>query len=196
MVEYLDRIVPYLDSEIRRTFQRTLEKQGFKFKLGYKVLGAERKGDAVTMSIESVKGEKETLDADVVLVAAGRRPYSKGLGIDELGIKTERGRVTVDKHFRTNVPSVFAIGDLIEGPMLAHKAEEDGVAAVELMAGKPGHVNYETVPGIIYTSPEVATVGKSEDDCKAAGIKYKVRGRPTRRGLGRESATVPIMHME
>jgi dihydrolipoamide dehydrogenase len=174
VVEYLDRIVPSLDADIRRAFQRSLEKQGFKFRLGLKVAGAEVKGDTVALSVEpAAGGAKETVEADVVLVAVGRRPFSKGLGLEELGIKTQRGRVVVDSHFRTNVPSVYAIGDLIDGPMLAHKAEEDGVAAVETMLGKPGHVNYETVPGIIYTHPEVATVGRTEEQCKEAGIKVK-----------------------
>lgn len=176
VVEYLDNIVPTMDGEVRRTFQRSLQKQGMKFKMGTKVNGAEVKGDKVVLRMEPSKGgAEETMEVDVVLVSAGRRPYTQGLGLDAAGVKTdERGRVLVDEHFRTNVPTIYAIGDVIPGPMLAHKAEEDGVAAVEIITGKPGHVNYNTVPSIVYTHPEVASVGLTEEDAKKQGLKYKV----------------------
>eukprot|EP00899_Mesostigma_viride_P021845 jgi/Mesvir1/29662/Mv21503-RA.1 len=177
VVEFLDRIVPALDGDIRKAFQRSLEKHlKFSFKLSTKVTGAVNHGDRVTLTMEpSGGGGAETLDADAVLVAIGRRPYLEGLGLDKVGVKLDaRGRIDVDDHFRTSVPSVYAIGDCIRGPMLAHKAEEDGIACVENLAGKVGHVNYDTVPSIIYTHPEVAWVGKTEDELKAAGVKYSV----------------------
>lgn len=176
VVEFLDKIVPTMDSEIRRNFQRSLQKQGMKFKLSTKVTGAKVVGDKVKLSIEKAEGgNPEELETDIVLVSTGRRPYTEGLGLEALGIaKDKGGRITVDSHFRTSVPNVYAIGDCIPGPMLAHKAEEDGVAAVEIMKGQQGHVNYNTVPSIVYTWPEVAAVGKTEDELKAAGQKYKV----------------------
>ncbi|KAL6759634.1 dihydrolipoyl dehydrogenase [Haematococcus lacustris] len=176
VVEFLDNIVPSMDSEIRRSFQRSLEKQGLKFQLGTKVVKGELVDGRPTLTVEPSKGGPATqLDADVVLVSIGRRPYVKGLGLEAAGVKLDaRGRVQVDDHFRTNVPSIYAIGDVIPGPMLAHKAEEDGVAAVEIMAGRAGHVNYNTVPSICYTHPEVAQVGMTEDEAKKAGIAYKV----------------------
>ncbi|PNH01664.1 Dihydrolipoyl dehydrogenase, mitochondrial [Tetrabaena socialis] len=175
VVEFLDNIVPTMDAEVRRTFQRTLEKQGLKFKMGTKVTKGEVVGDKVKLTLEASKGgAPQTMECDVCLVAIGRRPYAKGLGLDAVGVKLDaRGRVEVDSHFRTSVPSVYAIGDLIPGPMLAHKAEEDGVAAVEIIAGKHGHVNYATVPSICYTHPEVASVGLTEDEAKAKGLEYK-----------------------
>lgn len=176
VVEYADNIVPTMDGEVRRTFQRSLTKQGMIFKLGTKVNGARREGDQVVLDLESSKGGKaETMTVDVVLVSAGRRPFTTGLGLEGVGIQLDkRGRIPVDEHFRTSVPSVYAIGDVIPGPMLAHKAEEDGVAAVEIMAGKPGHVNYLTVPSIVYTHPEVASVGLTEEEVKASGQPYKM----------------------
>lgn len=176
VVEFTDTIVPSMDGEVRRAFQRALQKQGFKFKLGTKVNSAEITDSGVKLSLESAKGGKsETLEADIVLVATGRRPFTEGLGLDGLGVAMDkRGRVVVDDHFQTNVPGVYAIGDVIPGPMLAHKAEEDGVAVAEILAGKAGHVNYNTVPGIVYTWPEVASVGKTEEEVKAEGIEYKV----------------------
>lgn len=176
VVEYSPAIVPTMDGEMRKVFERSLKKQGFNFKLSTKVTKAEVVGDEVKLTIEPSKGGKaEEITADVVLVATGRRPFTTGLGLDVLGIKTDKGgRVEVDDHFRTNVPNVYAIGDCIPGPMLAHKAEEDGVATVEIIAGRNGHVNYNTVPGIIYTHPEVAEVGLTEEKCKAQGIDYKV----------------------
>jgi dihydrolipoamide dehydrogenase len=146
-----------------------------KFKLNTKVNSASRQGEQVVLELEPSKGgDKEQLTVDVVLVSAGRRPYVTGLGLENVGITpNKRGQIEVDDHFRTNVPSIYAIGDCIPGPMLAHKAEEDGVAAVEIMAGKAGHVNYNTVPSIVYTHPEVASVGLSEEEAKAKGINYK-----------------------
>ncbi|EFJ16908.1 hypothetical protein SELMODRAFT_445122 [Selaginella moellendorffii] len=176
VVEFGDVIVPSMDAEVRKTFQRSLEKQKMKFVMKTKVVKVEESGSGLKLSLEAASGgSPSSLEADVVLVAAGRSPYTKGLGLDEVGIKLDKmGRVEVDDHFRTSVPSVYAIGDVIRGPMLAHKAEEDGVACVELIAGKAGHVNYDTVPGIVYTHPEVASVGKTEEQVKALGIAYSV----------------------
>eukprot|EP00878_Enallax_costatus_P000678 GHUV01000785.1.p1 GENE.GHUV01000785.1~~GHUV01000785.1.p1 ORF type:complete len:500 (+),score=149.32 GHUV01000785.1:741-2240(+) len=176
VVEFAENIVPTMDGEVRKQFQRALTKQGMKFKLGTKVNSAERQGDKVVLEIEPAKGgEKSQMEVDVVLVSAGRRPYTAGLGLENVGIKpNKRGQIEVDDHFRTSVPSIYAIGDVIPGPMLAHKAEEDGVAAVEIIAGKAGHVNYNTVPSIVYTHPEVASVGLTEEEAKAKGLDYKV----------------------
>jgi dihydrolipoamide dehydrogenase len=175
VVEFLDRIVPGMDGEIAKTFQRVLTKQGMTFRLSTKVTGAKPNKTGVTLTLEPAAGGKaETLDADVVLVAIGRRPYSEGLGLEAAGVAIDnKGRVQTDGHWRTNVPGIFAIGDVIAGPMLAHKAEEEGVAVAEIIAGQAGHVNYETVPGIVYTWPEVATVGKTEEELKVAGVEYK-----------------------
>jgi dihydrolipoamide dehydrogenase len=176
VVEYLDRITPGMDGEVSKQFQRILEKQGLAFKLGCKVTGVQEKGKGLQVQIEAAKGgSAETIAADVVLVAVGRKPYTDNLGLEIVGIKTdERGRIPVDKHFQTTMKGVYAIGDVIAGPMLAHKAEDEGMAVAEIIAGKPGHVNYDAIPNIIYTHPEVATVGKSEEELKAAGIAYKV----------------------
>jgi dihydrolipoamide dehydrogenase len=176
VVEFLDRITPGVDDEITKFLQRALAKQGLKFKLGSKVTKAEATGAGVTLTVEPSKGgAAETLEADVVLVAIGRRPYVAGLGLDKAGVKlTERGRIAVDAHFQTSVPGIYAIGDVIDGPMLAHKASEDGIACVETIAGQKGHVNWDLVPSVIYTQPEVAWVGKTEEQLKAAGVVYKV----------------------
>ena len=175
VVEFTDSIVPSMDGEARRIFQRSLTKQGFKFKLKTKVCSAEVSDSGVQLTIEPAKGGKqEVIDADIVLMATGRRPVTEGLNLEGVGVQLdERGRIKVDDHFKTTVPSIYAIGDVIPGPMLAHKAEEDGVATAEIIAGKAGHVNYNTVPGIVYTWPEVASVGKTEEEVKAAGIEYK-----------------------
>jgi len=175
VVEFLDRIVPGMDGEIAKQFQRVLTKQGMTFRLSTKVTAAKKAKAGVTLTLEPAAGGKaETLDADVVLVAIGRLPYTNGLGLDAAGVGIDnKGRITTDTHFRTNVPGIYAIGDVIAGPMLAHKAEEEGVAVAEILAGQAGHVNYETVPGIVYTWPEVATVGKSEEELKSAGVAYK-----------------------
>ena len=176
VVEFLDRITPGVDDEITKFLQRALAKQGLKFKLGSKVTKAEATGAGVTLTVEPSKGgAAETLEADVVLVAIGRRPYVVGLGLDKAGVKlTERGRIAVDAHFQTSVPGIYAIGDVIDGPMLAHKASEDGIACVETIAGQKGHVNWDLVLSVIYTQPEVAWVGKTEEQLKAAGVVYKV----------------------
>ena len=176
VVEFLERITPGMDGEVAKQFQRVLEKQGLAFKLGSKVTAAKAGTNDVTLMIEPAKGgASETLAAEIVLVAIGRRPYLEGLGLDALGVaRDKRGFVQVDAHYQTNVPGVYAIGDAIPGPMLAHKAEEEGVALAEILAGQAGHVNYETVPGIVYTWPEVATVGKTEEQLKEAGIAYKI----------------------
>jgi dihydrolipoamide dehydrogenase len=175
VVEFLDRIVPGMDGELAKTLQRILGKQGMAFRLGTKVTAAKKGGNGVALTLEpAAGGDGETLEADAVLVAIGRRPHTEGLGLETIGVAVDnKGRVVTDAHFRTNVPGVHAIGDVIAGPMLAHKAEEEGVAVAELLAGQAGHVNYETVPGIVYTWPEVATVGKSEEELKSAGVPYK-----------------------
>jgi len=171
VIEYLDRILPGMDGEVVKAFQKLLERQGFAFKLGRKVTGVK---DGVVSFEPAAGGEAETLEADVVLVAVGRKPYTDGLGLDEIGVKRDnRGRVEIDGHYRTSVDGIYAIGDVVVGPMLAHKAEEEGVAVAELLAGKAGHVNYDVIPGVVYTSPEVASVGKTEEDLKAAGVPYK-----------------------
>ena len=175
VVEFLDHILTGMDGEVSKFMQRTLEKQGFAFHLGHKLAKVETTGAGVQATIEpAAGGEAKALDADVVLVSVGRRPFTEGLGLEALGVKTERGQVVVDAHFATNVPGIYAIGDVIRGPMLAHKAEEEGVAVAELLAGQAGHVNYGAIPSVIYTSPEVASVGKSEEELKAEGVAYAV----------------------
>ena len=176
VIEFLDRITPGVDDEVTRQFQRSLARQGMKFRLGSKVTKAETTNAGVTLTVEPAKGGAvETVEADIVLVCIGRRPAVEGLGLDKAGIKlTPRGRIEVDAHFQTSVPGVYAIGDVIDGPMLAHKASEDGIACVETLAGQKGHVNWELVPSVIYTQPEVAWVGRTEEQLKAAGVTYKV----------------------
>jgi dihydrolipoamide dehydrogenase len=176
VVEFLDRVTPGIDLEISKTFQRILTKQGFTFHLSTKVIGVEKKAGALKVTVEpAAGGDKQILDADVMLVAIGRIPYTQGLGLQEIGVQMDkRGRILTDAHFRTNLPGIYAIGDCREGVMLAHKAEDEAVACAELIAGKAGHVNYDAIPSVIYTFPEVATVGRSEEELKAAGIAYKV----------------------
>lgn len=176
VVEFLDRILPGMDSEVARQSQRLLEKQGMTFKLGSKVTAVDTSGKKLKAKVEPAKGgEAETIEADVVLVAIGRVPYTEGLGLKDAGIALdERGRVIVDDHFQTSVAGIYAIGDAIRGPMLAHKAEDEGVAAAEIIAGQAGHVNYGAIPNVVYTYPEIATVGKSEDELKAEGVAYNV----------------------
>ncbi len=176
VVEFLDRVLPGTDNEVAKTTQRTLKKQGMKFKLGTKVTGAKKAKGGVTLTMEPAKGgDPETIKADVVLVAIGRRPYTEGLGLDDLGVERDKaGRIIVDESFKSTVDGVYAIGDVIEGPMLAHKAEDEGVVCVEMMAGQKPHINYNTIPGVIYTWPEVATVGKTEEQLKEAGVEYAV----------------------
>jgi dihydrolipoamide dehydrogenase len=175
VVEFLDRILPGMDNEVARQFQRLLEKQGFKFLLSHKVSKVETAGSGAKVTIEpAAGGEAQSLDADVVLVAIGRRPYTDGLGLDKAGVAMERGRVVIDDHFMTNVAGIYAIGDVVRGPMLAHKAEDEGMAVAEILAGQHGHVNYNVIPGVVYTEPEVAAVGKTEEELSAAGVTYKV----------------------
>jgi dihydrolipoamide dehydrogenase len=175
VVEYLDHITPGLDAEVQKSFQKILQKQGLKFVLNSAVQSAEKGKKGVAVRYKSRKDDAEaTLDADVVLVATGRRPYTAGLGIEEVGIATERGMITTDAHWRTNVEGIYAIGDAIKGPMLAHKAEDEGMAVAETIAGQHGHVNYGVIPGVIYTAPEVAFVGETEEALKKSGRAYKV----------------------
>jgi dihydrolipoamide dehydrogenase len=175
VVEFLDRILPGMDAEVAKQFQRILEKQGVGFTLGHKVTKVETHQGGASVTIEPAQGgEAKTIDADVVLVAIGRRPYTEGLGLEQVGVTMERGRVVIDEHFQTNVPGVFAIGDVVRGPMLAHKAEDEGVAMAEILAGKAGHVNYNVIPGVVYTMPEVASVGQTEEEVKASGVAYNI----------------------
>ena len=177
VVEYLDRILPGMDSEVARQFQRMLQKQGMEFRLSSKVAGIDRtETGALKVRIEPAKGgDMEVLDADVALISIGRKPYTEGLGLDLVGVALdERGRVRVDAHYKSSVDGIYAIGDVIAGPMLAHKAEDEGIAIAEILAGQAGHVNYGAIPSVVYTNPEVASVGRTEDELKAEGIEYKV----------------------
>ncbi len=176
VVEFLDRITPGMDLETAKMLQRLLGKQGFNFKLGVKVVGAKKAKDGVTLTLEpAAGGAQEELKADVVLVSIGRRPFTEGLGLDAVGVERDnRGRIKVDAKFQTNVPGIYAIGDVIPGPMLAHKGEEEGVVAVEGIAGQHSHIDYDAIPAVIYTWPEVGSVGKTEEDLKTAGVDYKV----------------------
>lgn len=176
VIEFLDRILPGMDAEIAKQTQRVLGKQGLKFKLGKKVTGAKKTKTSVTLNVEPAKGgDAEQIKADVVLVSIGRRPYTEGLGLEELGVaKDNRGVILVNESFETSVPGIYAIGDCIPGPMLAHKAEDEGVVCVEMMAGQSGHIDYNLVPGVVYTWPEVASVGKTEEQLKEDGVAYRV----------------------
>jgi dihydrolipoamide dehydrogenase len=176
VVEYLDTITPGMDAEVAKAFQRILAKQGLKFILGAAVQGVDTAKSGATVHYKLRKDDSEaSLKADVVLVATGRRPYTAGLGLEALGVAMEpRGQIKVDGHFATNIKGLYAIGDAIPGPMLAHKAEDEGMAVAEILAGKAGHVNYAVIPGVIYTTPEVASVGQTEEQLKAEGRVYKV----------------------
>ncbi len=176
VVEFLDKVLGPMDGEVSKQFQKLMEKQGIEYKLGAKVTGVEKTSSGAKVTFEPVKGgDAQTLEADIVLVATGRRPYTDGLGLAEAGVKLDdRGRVDVDAHWQTNVPGIYAIGDVVKGPMLAHKAEDEGVALAEVLAGQKGHVNYDVIPSVVYTEPEVASVGKTEEELKAAGIEYRV----------------------
>jgi len=190
VVEYLDAVCPGMDKDVQRTFKRILEKQGLKFIMGAAVSGvdASKTKAKVKYALKKKPDEEQVLDADVVLVATGRKPFAEGLGLDALGVKlTKRGQIATDAKWATNVPGVYAIGDVIEGPMLAHKAEDEGMAVAEVIAGKHGHVNYSVIPGVVYTTPEVATVGQTEDALKAEGRKVKV-GKFMFMGNGRAKA--------
>lgn len=176
VIEFLDRLVPTMDGEISKAFERILAKQGMKFRLQTKVTGARVEKKTVILSLEPAKGGKaEEISADIVLLAIGRRPYVEGLGLAEIGIaRDERGRIKTDEHYATSIAGIYAIGDVIAGPMLAHKAEEEGVALAEILAGQAGHVNYGAIPGVVYTWPEAACVGATEESLREAGTKYRV----------------------
>jgi len=176
VIEFLDRILPGMDGEISKLMQRILTKQGMQFKLGTKVTSARTEGAQVALTCEpAAGGEAEKIKADIVLVAIGRRPFTEGLGLEKAGVALDdRKRVVVDAHFETNVKGIYAIGDVIAGPMLAHKAEEEGSVCAEMMAGQSGHINYDAIPGVVYTWPEAASVGKTEEQLKSAGVQYKV----------------------
>jgi len=176
VIEFLDRILPGMDAEVARQFQRLLEKQGMTFRLSSKVTAVDSSGAKLKVQVEpAAGGAAETVEADVVLVAVGRVPYVNGLGVKELGVALDnRGRIEVDHRYATNVAGIYAIGDVIAGPMLAHKAEDEGIAVAEILAGQAGHVNYDAIPNVIYTYPEVASVGKTEEELKAAGVAYNV----------------------
>ena len=181
VVEFLDRITPTMDLEIGKALQTALTKQGFAFKLGTKVTGAKKANGGWSLSLEAAPnnsggaGKAEELQCDVVLVSVGRRPYTDDLGLDAVGVKLDnKGRVMVDPHFATNVPGIYAIGDVIAGAMLAHKASEEGVVLVETLAGQKPHIDYDAIPAVIYTHPEVGSVGKTEEELKAAGVQYKI----------------------
>jgi len=176
VVEFLDRIVPTMDGEVARALQRLLARQGMQFRLNTRVVAARKNNEGVTLTLEASKGgESEEITADIVLVSIGRRPYTNGLGPEDVGVALdERGRVRTDARFATNVPGIYAIGDVIAGPMLAHKAQDEGVALAELLAGQAGNVNYHAIPGVVYTWPEVASVGRTEEELKAEGVEYKL----------------------
>ncbi|HEY5225499.1 MAG TPA: dihydrolipoyl dehydrogenase [Methylovirgula sp.] len=175
VVEFLDRILTGMDAETGKQAQRALEKQGLKFILGHKVAAIDKLESGLKVTIEpAAGGSASVLDADVVLVAIGRRPYTKGLGLEAVGVVMDRGGITIDAQFATNVPGIYAIGDVVRGPMLAHKAEDEGIAVAEILAGQHGHVNYNVIPSVVYTNPEIASVGATEEELKARGIAYKV----------------------
>ena len=177
VVEFLDRILPGMDGEVAKRSQRIFGKQGFKFRLGAKVTGVTPGANGLDVAVAPAKGEgaADTIGADIVLVAIGRRAYTEGLGLAEIGVELdERRRVKTDRHFRTNVDGIYAIGDVIAGPMLAHKGEDEGAALAEILAGQAGHVNYEVIPSVVYTMPEIAVVGRSEEELKDAGVEYRV----------------------
>jgi len=176
VVEFLDRITPGLDGEVAKQFQRILQRQGMKFQLSTKVVGVEKKGDVLRVTTEPAQGgERQTVETEILLVSIGRRPCSDSLGLEKVGVALDaRGRVATNAHFETNVPGIFAIGDCREGAMLAHKAEDEAVACAEHIASRAGHVNYDAIPAVVYTAPEVASVGKTEEELKAQGIAYKV----------------------
>ncbi|MEL7429947.1 MAG: dihydrolipoyl dehydrogenase [Pseudomonadota bacterium] len=173
VVEYLDTILGGMDDDVSKQFQKILQKQGVNFHLSSKVTGVAKKGKKGVVTFEPVAGgDAQTLEADIVLVATGRRPYTDGLGLEEAGVEMKRGRIKTNNKWQTNVDGIWAIGDVIDGPMLAHKAEDEGVAVAEVIAGQAGHVNYDVIPGVVYTMPEVASVGKTEEELKKAGIEY------------------------
>jgi len=174
VVEFLDKILPTMDGEVSKQMQRILKKQGFSFRLGAKVTGAKSTRAGVTLTVEPAKGgDAEEIKADIVLVAIGRRPYTEGLGLEDVGVEMDRGKVRIDSHYQTNIPGIWAIGDVVDGPMLAHKAEDEGAVAVEIIAGQAGHIDYDCIPNVVYTWPEVASVGRTEEQLKEQGVAYK-----------------------
>ena len=175
VIEFLDHIIPEMDKEISTEFMKILKKQGIKFELKTKVEKIIKSKNGVIIETSSKEGKKNKFEADVVLISVGRRPYTKNLNLEKMGVELDkRGSVKVNKNFQTNIKNIYAIGDVIEGPMLAHKAEEEGIAVAELISGQSGHVNYDTIPGVVYTSPEVASIGKTEEQLKEKGINYKI----------------------
>lgn len=190
VVEYLDKIIPGMDGTLSKELQKTLKKQGMKFMLSTAVSGVERNGDTVKVTAKDKKGEDVVVEGDYCLVSVGRRPYTDGLGLEKAGVELdERGRVKTNDHLQTNVPNIYAIGDVVKGAMLAHKAEEEGVFVAETLAGEKPHVNYNLIPGVVYTWPEVAGVGKTEEQLKEAGVAYKTGSFPMR-ALGRSKASM------
>ena len=175
VIEFLEHITPGMDKEISNEFMKILKKQGIKFQLNTKVEKITKKNNGVIIEISNKNGDKNKLEADVVLISVGRKPFTNNLNLENIGVELDKtGRVKVNKNFETNIKNIYAIGDVIEGPMLAHKAEEEGIAVAELIAGQSGHVNYDVIPGVVYTSPEVASVGKTEEQLKEKGISYKI----------------------
>lgn len=176
VVEFLDKVLGPMDGDVSKQFQRLLEKQGIKFNLGAKVTGVKKSGKGAEVTFEPVKGgDAETISADVVLVSTGRKPFTEGLGLEKAGVVLdERGRVEINEHWQTSITGIYAIGDVVAGPMLAHKAEDEGMAVAEIIAGQHGHVNFDVIPSVVYTDPEVASVGKTEEELKADGVEYTV----------------------
>ncbi|KRD58631.1 dihydrolipoamide dehydrogenase [Flavobacterium sp. Root935] len=192
VVEFMDRIIPGMDGSLSKELTKVLKKQGMKFYVSHKVKSVERNGDAVVVQAENAKGETITLEGDYSLVSVGRRPYTEGLNADKAGVKiSDRGQVEVNDHLQTNVPNIYAIGDVVRGAMLAHKAEEEGVVVAEILAGQKPHIDYNLIPGVVYTWPEVAAVGQTEEQLKAAGVKYKSGSFPFK-ALGRARASADL----
>ncbi|MHC0445813.1 dihydrolipoyl dehydrogenase [Flavobacterium sp. 3-218] len=192
VVEFMDRIIPGMDGSLSKELTKVLKKQGMKFYVSHKVKSVERNGDAVVVQAENAKGETITLEGDYSLVSVGRRPYTDGLNADKAGVKiSDRGQVEVNDHLQTNVPNIYAIGDVVRGAMLAHKAEEEGVMVAEILAGQKPHIDYNLIPGVVYTWPEVAAVGQTEEQLKAAGVKYKSGSFPFK-ALGRARASADL----
>jgi len=192
VIEYMDKIVPGMDADVSKELQKVLKKQGVKFNVSHGVSSVERKGDEIIVKATNKKGAEVEFKGDYCLVSVGRRPYTEGLGLENVGIKVnERGQIEINDHLQTNVPNIYAIGDVVKGAMLAHKAEEEGVVAAEIIAGQKPHIDYNLIPGIVYTWPEVAAVGKTEQELKEAGVNYK-SGKFSMRALGRSRASGDI----
>lgn len=192
VVEYMPKIVPNMDGAVSKELNKVLKKQGIKFNLSSKVTKVERKGEEVEVSFENKKGETETIKGDYCLVSIGRKPYTEGLGLEKVGVEVdERGRIKVDEHLKTNIDNIYAIGDVIKGAMLAHKAEEEGILVAEQLAGEKPHIDYNLIPSVVYTWPEAAGVGKTEEELKEAGVAYKAGQFPIR-ALGRARASGDI----